>query len=97
MGGMPWPCCYGDLSVWLGAGAALAYGGSLETGTGVCVQCGHLGHSCNSWGLQEEVHLQIIIDLPLEVLFDFLSVAMTFICSTPFEVNLSCSLFTLIL
>lgn len=60
----------------------------------VFVQYGHLGHGCNCWSLQEGVCLQVIIELPFEGLFAFLSVAVVFLCGTTFEVHLSCSVFT---
>lgn len=74
-----------DLPAWLGCrDSTCLWWLSGDRGWGLSVQCRRLSCGCDSWGLQEDRCLQIIIELSLlEGLFAFLSVAVMLISGMP--------------
>lgn len=93
--GVPWPCCE-YLPAWLGdRDGACLWRLSGDRNWSLCAMwaSGMWLHLLGSSGKSMWTNK---IELPLEGLFTFLSVVVTFLCSMTFEVCLRCSLFTLV-
>lgn len=94
VGGMPWLCC-GYLTAWLGdKDGTCLWQLSRDRSRSLCAMWAP-GMWLQLFGSSGKSTWTNKIELPLDGLFTFLSVVVTFLRSMTFEVCLSCSLFTL--